>query len=91
MSIPISSLLLMTWRTLTRDWLRSGLTAFGVCMGVAAVSATLNIQSITNNQIEQKLAQRDKPYLIPGISPNDGFPHPKLLRLISMKLRNLCP
>jgi putative ABC transport system permease protein len=67
----------MTWRTLTRDWLRSGLTAFGVCMGVAAVSATLNIQTITNNQIEEKLAQRDKPYLIPAVSPNDGFPPPK--------------
>jgi putative ABC transport system permease protein len=77
MSIPISSLLLMTWRTLTRDWLRSGLTAFGVCMGVAAVSATLNIQSITNTQIEQKLAQRDKPYLIPNLASEDGFPLPK--------------
>jgi putative ABC transport system permease protein len=78
MSIPILSLVTMTWRTLTRDWLRSGLTTFGVCMGVAAVSATLNIQSITNTQIEQKLAQRDKPFLIPNLSPNDQFPLPKI-------------
>ncbi len=34
-------------------------------MGVAAVSATLNIQSITNTQINQKLAERDKPFVVP--------------------------
>ncbi len=34
-------------------------------MGVAAVSATLNIQSITNAQINQKLAERDKPFVVP--------------------------
>ncbi|MCU0570670.1 MAG: ABC transporter permease [Oculatellaceae cyanobacterium Prado106] len=68
----------MTWRTLSRDWIRSGLTAFGVFMGVAAVSATLNIQSMTRAQIELKLAERDKPYLAPFISPTDRFALPEI-------------
>ncbi len=42
-------------------------------MGVAAISATLNIADITNAQIEAKLAERDKPYLIPYIIREEGF------------------
>ena len=42
-------------------------------MGVAAVSATLNISDITNAQIEQKLAARDKPYIVPYLDTETGF------------------
>jgi putative ABC transport system permease protein len=73
MSLPLSELTRLTWRSLTSDWTRSGLTTLGVFMGVAAVSATLNVQSITSQQIATKLAERDKPYVIPYISPKDGF------------------
>ncbi|MDX2100391.1 MAG: ABC transporter permease, partial [Leptolyngbyaceae cyanobacterium bins.59] len=64
----------MTWRSATGNWVRSGLTTLGVFMGVAAVSATLNIQSITSRQIENKLAERDKPFVeasgwIKGVGP----------------------
>jgi putative ABC transport system permease protein len=91
MAIPISSLLLMTWRTLSRDWVRSGLTAFGVFMGVAAVSATLNIQSMTQAQIEQKLAERDKPFLSPFLSPVDGFAPPELDQEDAQDLKKAIP
>jgi len=42
-------------------------------MGVAAVSATLNVAEITNAQIEQKLADRDKPYITPYLDTESGF------------------
>ncbi len=42
-------------------------------MGVAAISATLNIADITNAQIETKLAERDKPYLTPYLIGENGF------------------
>lgn len=42
-------------------------------MGVAAVSATLNVAEITNAQIEQKLAARDKPHITPYLAPESGF------------------
>ncbi|MEM1241311.1 MAG: ABC transporter permease [Cyanobacteria bacterium P01_H01_bin.26] len=64
----------MTWRSLTNQWLRSGLTAFGVFMGVGAVSATLNIQTITREQIDIKLAARDRPFVSPWIYSRQGPP-----------------
>lgn len=42
-------------------------------MGVAAVSATLNIAEITNTQIEQKLAERDQPFIVPYLDTESGF------------------
>jgi putative ABC transport system permease protein len=56
----------MAWKSLTSQWLRSSLTTFGVFMGVSAVTATLNIQTITQAQIDQKLGLRDKPFVVPG-------------------------
>lgn len=46
-------------------------------MGVAAVSATLNIQSITNAQINQKLAERDQPFVVPYLY-SESFETPQL-------------
>ena len=42
-------------------------------MGVGAVSATLNIGGIANAQIQAKLAERDKPYVVPYLSPQGAF------------------
>jgi putative ABC transport system permease protein len=65
MGLPITDLLIITWKSLSSNLLRSGLTTFGVLMGVAAVNTTLNIQTISSTQIAQKLALRDKPYILP--------------------------
>ncbi|MEM8611126.1 MAG: ABC transporter permease [Cyanobacteria bacterium P01_H01_bin.105] len=77
MGLPLPDLLFMTWRSLSNQWLRSGLTTFGVFMGVGAVSATLTIQTITRDQIDLKLAERDRPFVIPFVSVRDG-PRPEL-------------
>lgn len=76
----------MTWRSLTNQWLRSGLTTFGVFMGVGAVSATLNIQSITREQISLKLAERDRPFVSPWIYIRDG-PNPELDEAVQKSLK----
>lgn len=69
MALSIAELFKMTWRSIFNDVARSGLTTIGVFMGVAAVSATLNVRSITNAQIEQKLAEREKPFILPAVYP----------------------
>jgi putative ABC transport system permease protein len=75
MGLPLTDLLKMTWRSLSGDFVRSGLTTLGVFMGVSAVSATLNIQSITAAQIAAKLAERDKPFIVPYVySRSSGNP-----------------
>ncbi len=86
MGLPLSDLLFMTWRSITNQWLRSGLTAFGVFMGVGAVSATLNIQAITREQIDQKLALRDQPFVSPWIRVTNG-PTPSLDEAVQRSLK----
>lgn len=78
MAIAPWDLIKLTWRSVWSNPVRSGLTTLGVFMGVAAVSATLNIASITNAQIEQKLAAREKPYIIPYLLPKAGFEYEEL-------------
>ena len=87
MGLPLPDLLFMTWRSLTNQWLRSGLTAFGVFMGVGAVSATLNIQTITREQIEIKLAARDQPFVSPWVYSRQG-PTPELDETVQKSLRD---
>lgn len=90
MGLPLPDLLFMTWRSLTNQWLRSGLTAFGVFMGVGAVSATLNIQTITRDQIDLKLAKRDRPFISPWVRVRDG-PNPELDEAFQTTLTNSIP
>lgn len=52
---------LTTLRDLAGNWVRSGLTTLGIFMGVAAVNATLNIDTITNRVLQDRLAARDNP------------------------------
>ncbi|MBD1912112.1 MULTISPECIES: ABC transporter permease [unclassified Leptolyngbya] len=67
MSLSPLDLLQVTFNDLRGNWVRSGLTALGIFMGVAAVNATLNIDAITTTQLNQKLAERDNPYVSPFI------------------------
>ncbi|MEM9805195.1 MAG: ABC transporter permease [Cyanobacteria bacterium P01_D01_bin.56] len=85
MGLPLSDLLFMTWRSIANQWLRSGLTAFGVFMGVGAVSATLNIQAITREQIDLKLAMRDQPFVSPWLRVRNG-PTPPLDEAVQRSL-----
>lgn len=59
-------------------------------MGVAAVSATLNIQSITNAQMKQKLAERDQPFVIPYLY-SDSFDTPQLGEADRLALKQAIP
>ncbi|MEO1069762.1 MAG: ABC transporter permease [Cyanobacteria bacterium J06638_6] len=61
--MPLSplDLTLTTLRDVTGNWVRSGLTTLGIFMGVAAVSATLNIDTITQVVLQERLAVRDNP------------------------------
>lgn len=65
--LPIPDLVSMTVKSLSSNLLRSTLTCLGVFMGVAAVNATLNIQTISSNQITQQLKDRDHPYVMPWL------------------------
>lgn len=73
MSISLRDLVAIPCKSLYGNPLRSGLTMLSVFMGVAAVSATLNVGSITDAQIKAKLANRDKPYVVPYLSPEGNF------------------
>ncbi|AFZ29516.1 protein of unknown function DUF214 [Gloeocapsa sp. PCC 7428] len=72
MSIAPIDLLNITYRSLRSNPLRSALTALGVFMGVAAVSATLNVRSISRAVIAQQLAERGAPRvsIYPRWEPN---------------------
>jgi putative ABC transport system permease protein len=96
MSISTCDFIAVTIKSLYRNPLRSGLTLLGVFMGVAAVSATLNISSITQAQIEAKLAERDKPYVMPYLRSEGSYtPEPlkeedkKLLQQNIEKIRSI--
>lgn len=67
MALSPLDLALSTWRDLTGNWVRSGLTALGIFMGVTSVSTTLNIDRITATVIQNKLDTRDRPFLSPYV------------------------
>ena len=73
MALSPLDLVAMTVQELRGNWVRSGLTALGIFMGVAAVNATLNISAINNAQIQAKLDTRDSPFLSLYIYPKDFF------------------
>ncbi len=61
MSLSPFDLLDLSFRSLRSNPLRSALTCVGVFMGVAAVSATLQVGSISRAVIAQQLAERGAP------------------------------
>lgn len=71
MALSPLDLALMTTRQLSSNPVRSGLTSLGIFIGVAAVSLSLNISTLTESFIEQQLAAQDNPVIIPRIWPSD--------------------
>jgi putative ABC transport system permease protein len=78
MSLKSFDLLALTCRSLSGNALRSTLTTLGVFMGVAAVTATLQVGSISRAVIARQMAERDAPQVV-------VFPESQLLRLEDMK------
>ncbi|MDV2992269.1 MAG: Macrolide export ATP-binding/permease protein MacB [Chroococcidiopsis sp. SAG 2025] len=72
MSLSPVELLVLTFHSLRSNPLRSALTALGVFMGVAAVSATLQVGSISRIVIAQRLAERDAPQIMVGLNWQAG-------------------
>lgn len=72
MSLKPLDLLSLTWRALYTNPLRSTLTTLGVFMGVTAVTATLQVGSISRSVIAQRLAEREAPQIriFPQWSPD---------------------
>lgn len=72
MSLKFSDLLQLTCRSLASNPVRSLLTTLGTFMGVAAVSATLQVGTISRAVITQKLADQEAPQmtLFPDWSPD---------------------
>ncbi|PSN13705.1 peptide ABC transporter permease, partial [filamentous cyanobacterium CCT1] len=58
---------LTTLRDVTGNWVRSGLTTLGIFMGVAAVNATLNIDTIANRVLQERLEARDNPNVVVSV------------------------
>lgn len=61
MRLSSLDLIALTCNSLRSNLLRSALTNLGVFMGVAAVSATLQVGSISRGVIEKQLAEREAP------------------------------
>jgi putative ABC transport system permease protein len=64
MSLSLFDLLNITCNSLKGNPLRSTLTTVGVFMGVAAVSATLQVSNISRAVISEQLAKRDAPQVV---------------------------
>jgi putative ABC transport system permease protein len=67
MSLSPLDLILLTLNSLRSNPLRSALTTLGIFMGVASVSATLQVGSISRAVIEKELAQREAPHIVIGL------------------------
>ncbi|NJK37112.1 MAG: ABC transporter permease [Oscillatoriales cyanobacterium RM2_1_1] len=64
MGLSLISLTSLSFKSLLGNPLRSGLSVVGVFMGVAAVSATLQVGKISQAVITKQLSERDAPTLI---------------------------
>jgi len=64
MSISPLDLISMTSSSLRGNLLRSFLTTLGVFMGVLAVTASLQVRSISSKMVEEQLAKRDVPHVM---------------------------
>ena len=63
MSLSPLDLISMTSSSLRGNLLRSSLTTLGVFMGVLAVTASLQVRSISSRVVAQQLAERDVPHV----------------------------
>ena len=85
MGLSPFDLLDLTYRSLYSNPLRSALTSLGVFMGVAAVSSTLQVGSISRAIIAQQLAKRDAPQIIVGLKWESGSVQRTQMRLEDME------
>jgi len=78
MSLAPIDLLKLTYLSLRGNLLRSALTSVGVFMGVAAVSATLQVGTISRAVVAKQLAEREAPQI--RVSPRweQGFEYRSL-------------
>lgn len=67
MGLSSTDLLATTFQSLRNNPLRSGLTTLGMFMGVAAVTATMHVRSISQAVIADELAKRDAPQIGIGV------------------------
>jgi len=80
-------LLHITWLSLTGNPLRSGLTALGVFMGVAAVNATLQVGAISQTEIARQISEREAPQVrIYGLWGQGGF-QPQDIAFLRQRLK----
>ena len=63
MGLSILSLMRLSCSSLLANPVRSFLSGIGVFMGVAAVSATLQVKNISTAVIKQQLDERDAPQI----------------------------
>jgi len=76
MSLAPIDLLKLTYLSLRGNLLRSALTCVGVFMGVTAVSATLQVRTISRAVVAKKLAAREAPQIMVlpfDISNDEGW------------------
>ncbi|MDB9494431.1 ABC transporter permease [Spirulina major CS-329] len=59
--LGVMDLIGLAVHALGRNGLRTGLTGLGIFLGVAATSATLQVQHITSQRIQQRFAEREAP------------------------------
>ena len=79
MALSPLDLVLSSLKELSSNWVRAGLTSLGIFMGVAAVNVTFNIDAISSEFIQQKLEERDNPFLNLWVyDPNKTEPSPEL-------------
>lgn len=90
MALSPVDLTFTTLRALSGNWVRSGLTALGIFMGVAAVNATLNIEAISQVVIADRLAQMESPGLNPYLYAED-LPEPDFDEAVIAEIKRSIP
>ncbi|MBW4511128.1 MAG: ABC transporter permease [Scytonematopsis contorta HA4267-MV1] len=90
MALSPQDLIIVTCKSLTGNWVRSGLTTFGVFMGVAAVNATLGVADISRAILGKQLAEREAPQVSISIWSSEGR-EPKLedMEFLRRSLKNI--
>jgi putative ABC transport system permease protein len=90
MSLSPQDLIIVTYKSLRGNLMRSALTTLGVFMGVAAVNATLQVGDISRALIAKQLANQEAPQISVGIYSSEGR-EPKLedMEFLRQRLKNV--
>ncbi|ARV57451.1 macrolide ABC transporter ATP-binding protein [Nostocales cyanobacterium HT-58-2] len=89
MSVSLQDLVVLTFKSLFSNRVRSSLTTLGVFMGVAAVNATLQVSNISRAVIAKQLAEREAPQVSVYLSEATGR-QPKLedMEFLQKRIKN---